>query len=395
MSEHKLDCSKILNQGMEPVACDCGYERDLEKQEAATTAVDATVVVVPSTQVAYSINLQPGKVEAAPQVCPMCQRGQDCGYRPYLTDAQIAELETSRNPVIQAALDEIAYLRSESVKIGKDSQSVSRLAFTIVKETLRSIESQDCEKNQTWEAGVKYMQQVAREALERLEADVVRPRSAAEHLMSNYERILLRRAEEAEAALTKAEKELERERMRLAACGTVAMSNTPESAARARDMHPDYRSASCDDVARIVDSEMSLRAQLLAAQTLNDSMTGTLASQAEKQIQRLQSELQEARLTIASITKMLGWANEVPREVLERTISADRNLRNNMNEALSRIITVSDELRDWVLAVQNEVGAPKAIKEKAGWVLANLDLNLSVMPVLHPSVIAARARVKK
>lgn len=55
--------------------------------------------------------------------------------------------------------------------------------------------------------------------------------------------------------------ELERERMRLAACGVVAMANTPESAARARDIHPDYRSASCDDVARIVDSEMSLRAE--------------------------------------------------------------------------------------------------------------------------------------
>jgi hypothetical protein len=53
--------------------------------------------------------------------------------------------------------------------------------------------------------------------------------------------------------------ELERERMRLAACGCVALADTPESAAYMRNMHPDYRSASCDDVARRVDECMSLR----------------------------------------------------------------------------------------------------------------------------------------
>lgn len=55
--------------------------------------------------------------------------------------------------------------------------------------------------------------------------------------------------------------ELERERMRLAACGVVAMSNTPESAKRNREMHADYHSASCDDVASAVDREMELRAE--------------------------------------------------------------------------------------------------------------------------------------
>ena len=59
--------------------------------------------------------------------------------------------------------------------------------------------------------------------------------------------------------------QLETERMRLAACGVVALSNTPESAAKARDMLPEYRSASCDDVAAAVDREMALRQQLAAA----------------------------------------------------------------------------------------------------------------------------------
>ena len=65
-----------------------------------------------------------------------------------------------------------------------------------------------------------------------------------------------------EAEVTKLRVELEQERMRLAACGVVAMANTPESAKNARDMHPDYKSASCDDVARMVDENMKLRAAL-------------------------------------------------------------------------------------------------------------------------------------
>lgn len=55
--------------------------------------------------------------------------------------------------------------------------------------------------------------------------------------------------------------ELERERIRLAACGVVALSDTPDSAAKARQMLPEYESASCDDVKRRVDECMSLRAE--------------------------------------------------------------------------------------------------------------------------------------
>lgn len=58
------------------------------------------------------------------------------------------------------------------------------------------------------------------------------------------------------------EAELERERLRLAACGVVAMADTPESAAKARDIHPDYRSASLDDVIRQVDALIELCSKL-------------------------------------------------------------------------------------------------------------------------------------
>ena len=52
------------------------------------------------------------------------------------------------------------------------------------------------------------------------------------------------------------------ERMRLAACGVIALANTPESAARARDILPQYRSASSADVTRAVNREMQLRAEV-------------------------------------------------------------------------------------------------------------------------------------
>ena len=55
--------------------------------------------------------------------------------------------------------------------------------------------------------------------------------------------------------------ELERERIRLAVCGVVAKADTLESAKRARDMHPDYHSASLDDVISMVDALMDERAK--------------------------------------------------------------------------------------------------------------------------------------
>ena len=68
-------------------------------------------------------------------------------------------------------------------------------------------------------------------------------------------------AEKCAAELRRLHAELERERMRLVACGVVALADTPDSAKHARQMHPDYQSASCQDVARRVDECISLRAQ--------------------------------------------------------------------------------------------------------------------------------------
>jgi len=67
-------------------------------------------------------------------------------------------------------------------------------------------------------------------------------------------------ADEARTRLNKLEADLETLRMRLAACSVVALANSPKSAANARNMHDNYKSASLDDVIRAVDREMKLRA---------------------------------------------------------------------------------------------------------------------------------------
>ncbi len=69
------------------------------------------------------------------------------------------------------------------------------------------------------------------------------------------------------------QRELETERIRLAACGVVAMANTRESAALQRKMLPEYESASCDDVARAVDREMQYREQVEALQRERDALS--------------------------------------------------------------------------------------------------------------------------
>lgn len=67
-------------------------------------------------------------------------------------------------------------------------------------------------------------------------------------------------ARQLETELAAALAELEREQMRLAVCGVVAISDTPESAKKARDILPEYVSGSMRDVERRVDECIKLRA---------------------------------------------------------------------------------------------------------------------------------------
>lgn len=64
----------------------------------------------------------------------------------------------------------------------------------------------------------------------------------------------------------------ERLGMQLVACGVVAASNTRESAALQRDMHPDYVSASCEEVIRTIDREMGLREERDQLKSENEAL---------------------------------------------------------------------------------------------------------------------------
>ena len=68
------------------------------------------------------------------------------------------------------------------------------------------------------------------------------------------------------------EQELETERMRLAACGVIALANTSNSAIQARDMLPEYWSASAQDCASAVDREMGYRSRLAMAEQERDEL---------------------------------------------------------------------------------------------------------------------------
>ena len=68
------------------------------------------------------------------------------------------------------------------------------------------------------------------------------------------------------ARIAELEAELERERVRVAACGVVAMANTRDSAREARQVLPEYRSALLCDVERAVDREMAERERREAAE---------------------------------------------------------------------------------------------------------------------------------
>ena len=81
------------------------------------------------------------------------------------------------------------------------------------------------------------------------------------------------------------EQELETERMRLAACGVIALANTANSAIQARDMLPEYWSASAQDCASAVDREMDYRSRLAMAEKDRDEL--------QKRAERMQKALSD------------------------------------------------------------------------------------------------------
>ena len=93
---------------------------------------------------------------------------------------------------------------------------------------------------------------------------------------ASREAALMAKLEAAEKEREELRADLETERMRLAACGVVAFANTPDSAKQAREMRPEYWSASCGDVARMVDENIKLRAMIQVALVVLDEVCGNI-----------------------------------------------------------------------------------------------------------------------
>ena len=93
---------------------------------------------------------------------------------------------------------------------------------------------------------------------QRLETEnLIRERDEAIAGRQAYKLLAVKHAQERDEA----REELETERIRLAACGVVAMADTKKTRTKAREMLPEYRSASLSDVERRVDECIKLREQ--------------------------------------------------------------------------------------------------------------------------------------
>lgn len=145
----------------------------------------------------------------------------------------------------------------------------------------------------------------AAKEIRKLRADLAEANAEIERLKSDNETHWQNGADftkqivELEQKLAEKDAELERERIRLAACGVVAISDTPESAAASRQMNDEYRSASCDDVARRVDECMQLRQQLAEANAKVEGLYKRLSVFSRRAINE---QLAEANAEIQKLT---------------------------------------------------------------------------------------------
>lgn len=151
--------------------------------------------------------------------------------------------------------------------------------------------------------------------------------------------------------------QLETERVRLAACGVVAMANTPESAAKAREMLPQYRSASRDDVAAAVDREMALREQVSTV-TQAVGLATTIKGDMEIDVTDPIGMMQHVVAYVESLRQQLALAFEAGR-VVEREECAKVCVDERLEDAELDVYMVYN------MAVKHCVNAIRARSTKA------------------------------
>lgn len=152
------------------------------------------------------------------------------------------------------------------------------------------------------------------------------------------------------ARIQQLEKELETERMRLAACGVVALANTVDSAATAREMHPDYMSASCQDVINAVDREMALREEVGRLTKQIEEGLPRLMQQCHdlrEEVERLKEELEEnnSDAAVAAIKYALEHWTDEPVTFLKCWMDGDfSSIREEWDEVPDEVFIGADPL---------------------------------------------------
>jgi len=140
-----------------------------------------------------------------------------------------------------------------------------------------------------------------------------------------------RKFQAAEVEVARLGAAFERESMCHAACGVIAMANTRESLAKAREIHPDYYSASVQDCIRATEREISQRERAEKAERERDALS-TEARKWESAFDAVYDALQSA---ITETTDSFGAKEE-------------------LQETAARVLRERDELAARLRAIEGQ-----------------------------------------
>jgi cobalamin biosynthesis Mg chelatase CobN len=150
--------------------------------------------------------------------------------------------------------------------------------------------------------------------------------------------------------------ELERERLRLAACGVVAMSNTRETAKENRQVSDEYRSASFDDVCAAVDREMALRERVAELEAHKSVSVRLLLAERNALKQRV-ADLESQNPSDCEVLQAVMMNREAELRV---TCSALAGIYSNPNG-------VGDPVRNGQIAAAAAKAALDALSQPRAW----------------------------
>lgn len=251
-------------------------------------------------------------------------------------------------PNIDSFFTEVAALRNNEASL-RDRCGVLERALQAKTQALmwneqrvQDLKAELSLRQQSWDKAANYRDEVLKLRDEALKLREGRVRAEACNRDLAQERDELR-------------KQLETERMRLAAVSVVALADTEVSRVEARKMHPDYRSAALGDVERRVDECISLREEnAILEKKLNERHPDILYHM--DQLDRLAAYVKPQDMTSEGVvTATIKWINRLLEDnkqvkAVNNDLAEERNkLWNWKNEAMlvdKQIMSISTYVRN-------------------------------------------------